>query len=107
MCSLLKSVSRAIIVVLSTSILRVSVVLWCCEVWYFGPPCCRCIVRRRDRVVVVNPIYIRVILALALANRALVLVYQVGLLERWGWGGLIVFHNERCGGWVFVVDDEF
>ena len=44
---------------------------------------------------------------LTLTNRALILVYQVGLLEEWGWGGLIVFHNEGSCAWAFVVDYEF
>ena len=38
--------------------------------------------------------YIRTVLTLALANRTLVFVYKIGLLEGWGFGGLVIFHDE-------------
>ena len=56
-CSPLKSCCLWIIFVLLTSCSRVRAVLWMFLVWDLSPPKARCIVRRRDRVVIVIPIY--------------------------------------------------
>ena len=44
---------------------------------------------------------------LTLTNGAFVLVYQVGLLEGWWWGSLVVFHDKGSCARVFIVNDEF
>ena len=46
------------ILVLLTSDSRVRLILWEFWVCYFGPPLLRCMVSRRERVVVVSPMYV-------------------------------------------------
>ena len=86
-----------------TSISRVSRELWWCSVWCFGPPCCKCIVNRRERVVQVRPIYELV----WCSHSPIGHLYSYIRLVCWSGGGLVIFHNEWSCGCVFIVYKKF